>query len=44
MDAPDEIMANEADKLMASMNRADLARILTLLSVMMIGLMFRFIG
>ena len=42
IDAPDEIMANEADKLMASMNRADLARILTLLSVMMIGLMFSF--
>ena len=42
IDAPDEIMANEADKLMASMKRVDLARILTLLSVMMIGLLFSF--
>ena len=42
IDAPDEIMANEADKLTASMSRADLARILTLLSVMMIGLLFSF--
>ena len=42
IDAPDDIMANEADKLRASMKRVELARVLTLLSVMMIGFLFAF--
>ena len=42
IDAPDEIMANEADKLRASIDRVELARVLTLLSVMRIGFLFAF--
>ena len=42
IEAPDEIMAIEAEKLRASMDRVDFARVLTLLSVMMIGFLFSF--
>ena len=42
IDAPDDIMAIEAEKLRASMDRVDFARVLTLLSVMMIGFLFSF--
>lgn len=43
IDAPDEIMAAEAAALKESMNRVDLARVLTLLTVMMIGFLFAFL-
>ena len=42
IDAPDDIMAIEAEKLRASMDRVDFARVLTLLLVMMIGFLFSF--
>jgi phosphate transport system permease protein len=42
IDAPDDIMAIEAEKLSASMDRVDFARVLTLLLVMMIGFLFSF--
>jgi len=42
IDAPDEILAAEAAALNETMRRADLARTLTLLSVMMIGFLFAF--
>ena len=42
IDAPDDIMAIEAEKLSASMDRVGFARVLTLLLVMMIGFLFSF--
>ncbi|MDA0332544.1 MAG: phosphate ABC transporter permease subunit PstC [Proteobacteria bacterium] len=42
IDAPDDIMAAEAAKLRGSMERVALARVLTLMIVMMIGLLFAF--
>ena len=42
IDAPDDIMAAEAAKLRDSMDRVALARVLTLMIVMMIGFLFAF--
>jgi len=42
IDAPDDIMAAEAAKLRGSMERVALARVLTLMIVMMIGFLFAF--
>ena len=42
IDAPDDIMAAEAAKLRDSMDRVVLARVLTLMIVMMIGFLFAF--
>ena len=43
IDAPDDIMAAEAAALSESINRVALARVLTLIFVMMIGFLFAFI-